>query len=356
MGVRVALVAGHDRLPAVDLLGPGVLLALGEAERLGGVAHRHPRAVADDVGDLRGVAAAVGVVDPLDHLLAAVGVEVDVDVGLLVAVRGDEPLEGQSVEDGVDGGDAEGVADRGARGGAAALAQDPPGAGEGDDVVDDDEVAGEVLLGDDAQLVLEPLAGLGLVGDAGVPLGEAALGQHPQPRVGGVPLGDLPLGQRGGGLAQVEGQLVGERDAAGDGAGVGRQRGRHLGAAAQVGRAGQVEPAVEVGQAAAGADRRHRRGQPAPPRGGVVDVAGRDDVEAVDGRQPGESSVGRVGPGARRELDEDVLEPEERRQPVERLGRGGSPPVARACRTLPLRHPVSTTQWPRPRSPSSSRS
>ena len=230
-------------------------------------------------------------------------------------------------------------------------------AGEGDDVVDDDEVAGEVLLGDDAQLVLEALAGLALVGHAGVALGEAALGEHPQPRVGGVALGDLPLGQRGRGLAQVEGQLVGERDAAGDRAvGVRRQRGGRLGAAAQVGRARQVEPAVELGQAAAGAHRRHRRGQPVLLRGGVVDVAGRDDVEAVDGGQPGERGVGRVGAGTRRELDEDVLEPEQRRQPVERLGRRGSPPVASACWTAPLRQPVSTTQWPRPRSASSSRS
>ena len=112
-------------VPAVDLLGPGVLLPRRVAQRLGGVADRHPRPVADHVGHLGGVVAAVGVVDPLDDLLAAVGVEVDVDVGLLVAVRGDEPLEGQPVEDRVDRGDAEGVADRRAGRRAAALAEDP---------------------------------------------------------------------------------------------------------------------------------------------------------------------------------------------------------------------------------------
>ncbi len=56
-------------------------------------------------------------------------------------------------------------------------------------------------------------------------------------------------------------------------------------------------------------------------RGGVVDVARRDHVEAVVGGQPGERGVGRVGTRSGRELDEDVLEPEQRRQPVERLGR-----------------------------------
>ena len=91
-------------------------------------------------------------------------------------------------------------------------------------------------------------------------------------------------------------------------------------------------------------------------RGGVVDVAGRDDVEAVDAGQPGERGVGGVGAGTRRELDEDVVEPEQRGQPVEGLGRRGLASAASACWTAPLRQPVSTTQWPRPRSPSSSRS
>ena len=91
-------------------------------------------------------------------------------------------------------------------------------------------------------------------------------------------------------------------------------------------------------------------------RGGVVDVAGRDDVEAVDGGEPGERGVGRVGAGTWRELDEDVLVPEQRRQPVQRLGRRALAARRQRLRTAPLRQPVSTTQWPRPRSASSSRS
>ena len=306
VGGRVALVAGHHGLPAVDLLGPGVLLAGGEAERLGGVAHRHPRPVADDVGHLRGVAAAVGVVDPLDDLLAPVGVEVDVDVGLLVAVRGDEPLERQLVEDRVDRGDAEGVADRRARRGAAALAQDAALAGEGDDVVDDDEVAGEVLLGDDPQLVLEPLARLAPRGARRRTARRSRARRAPAASESAVwPSGICRLGSAGEALRRSKASSSASVDGARDGpasevVGVRRQRGGRLRAAAQVGRARQVEPAVELGEAAPRAHRRHRRGEPVPLRGGVVDVAGRDDVEAVDRGQPRERVVGRVGAGARR--------------------------------------------------------
>ena len=164
-------------------------------------------------------------------------------------------------------------------------------------------------------------------GTPGVALGEAALREHPQPRVGGVALGDLPLGQRGRGLAQVEGQLVGEGDAARDGLrrrhGVRRQRGRRLGAAAQVGRARQVEPAVELGQAASGAHGRHR----ARPAGAVAGWRGgrcRPRRRRGRGRRP----AGRARRWSHRHRDvamsstSDVLETEQRRQPVERLGRG----------------------------------
>ena len=198
----------------------------------------------------------------------------------------------------------------------------PPLAGEGDDVVDDDEVAGEVLLGDDAQLVLEPLARLAPRGGRRRTSRRSRARRAPAAtsrRCG--PRGSAAWAGRGrpcAGRRPARRRAVTLRATA---PGWARQRGGRLGAAAQVGRARQVEPAVEVGQAAAGAHRRHRRGQPVLPRGGVVDVAGRDDVEAVDGGEPGERGVGRVGAGARRELDEHVLEPEQRGQPVERLGR-----------------------------------
>ena len=98
--------------PLADLLAPGVLLTLGEAQRAGHVAHRAAAAVGDDVGDLGGVVAAVAVVDVLDGLLAQVRFDVDVDIRWPVPRRGQEPLEQQLVGDRVDVGDAERVADR----------------------------------------------------------------------------------------------------------------------------------------------------------------------------------------------------------------------------------------------------
>ena len=106
------------------LLGPGVLLAGGVAERLGHVAHRRAGPVRDDVGDLGGVVAAVLAVDVLDDLLAAVALDVDVDVGRAVALGRQEALEQQAERHGVGGGDAEGVADGRVGRAAPALAED----------------------------------------------------------------------------------------------------------------------------------------------------------------------------------------------------------------------------------------
>ena len=87
---------GPQRGPPVDLLGPRVLLAGGVAERLGHVAHRRLGPVGDDVGHLGRVVAAVALVDVLDDLLAAVALDVDVDVRRAVALGGEEALEQQA--------------------------------------------------------------------------------------------------------------------------------------------------------------------------------------------------------------------------------------------------------------------
>ena len=79
-------------------------------------------------------------VDVLDHFLAPLVLEVDVDVGRLVALPRDEALEQHAHARGIDFGDAERVADGGVRGRAAALAQDAARARERDDVVDGEEV------------------------------------------------------------------------------------------------------------------------------------------------------------------------------------------------------------------------
>ena len=60
---------------------------------LADVAHRRARAIADDGGSEAGAVAAVAGVDVLDHLLAPLVLEVDVDVGRLLALGRDEALE-----------------------------------------------------------------------------------------------------------------------------------------------------------------------------------------------------------------------------------------------------------------------
>jgi len=84
---EVALEAGvllAEAGPAAQVLGEGVLLAGGVAERPGHVAHRGPGSVGDHVGDLGGVVASVAVVDVLDDLFPPAALDVDVDVGRTV--------------------------------------------------------------------------------------------------------------------------------------------------------------------------------------------------------------------------------------------------------------------------------
>ena len=66
---------------------------LRQAEGLADLAHGRARAVGDDGGGDAGAVAAVFLVDVLHHLLAPLVLEIDVDVGRLVALGRDEALE-----------------------------------------------------------------------------------------------------------------------------------------------------------------------------------------------------------------------------------------------------------------------
>ena len=99
-------------------------------KHLADLADRAARAVADHGGGETGAVAAVFLVDVLDHLLAPLVLEIDIDVGRLVARGADEALE-QDVDAGrVDRGDAEAVADDRIGRRAAPLAQDAAAARE----------------------------------------------------------------------------------------------------------------------------------------------------------------------------------------------------------------------------------
>ena len=98
------------------------------------------------------------------------------------------------------------------------------------------------------------------------------------------------------------------------------------------------QPAVHVGQAAPGPDRRDRGAQPAVRRGGVVHVVAGHGGETGVGGEPGQRVVaGRVGRSALvDQLDQHLVAAEPGGQPVQRLGRGGGPVEVegRADRTL----------------------
>ena len=100
-----------------------------------------------------GAIAAISVVDPLDHRLAPLVLEVDVDVGRLLALLRHEALEQEVVAVGVDRGDAEHVADGGIGGAAAALAEDLLVPREPHDGIHGQEVGRVVELLDELELV-----------------------------------------------------------------------------------------------------------------------------------------------------------------------------------------------------------
>jgi hypothetical protein len=128
---------------------------LGQSEGLADIAHGAARSVVDHRRGHGGALAAIGVVDPLDDLLAPLVLEIDIDVRRLVAVGGDEALEYAGVDGGIDCGDAEAIAHGRVGGAAAALAKNPFLSRLIHDLPDGQEIRRVLELSDDAELVGE---------------------------------------------------------------------------------------------------------------------------------------------------------------------------------------------------------
>ena len=163
-----------------------------------------------------------------------------------------------------------------------------------------------------------------------------------------MPLGHLLLRQRGLGAPQREGELVGERDGAGDGIRMPHEPLRHLGARSQVRAGVRRQPAVELVEAAVRAHGGDRRGEQLALRHGVVHVVRREERQPALARESGEhvvvAGVERVA--VVDQLDVHGIPPEQPHEPVELARRGIGPSAASARRTAPLRHPVSTAKCP----------
>src|SRR5579885_1140031 len=125
-----------------------------QAQRLANIANRAFRPVADDGCANRRPLAAIGLIDPLDHLFAALMLEIDIDIGRLLALLADKALEKKIVTLGVDRGDAEHEADGGIGSRAAALAQNAARAGKADDGMDSEKIRRIAELIDERELVL----------------------------------------------------------------------------------------------------------------------------------------------------------------------------------------------------------
>ena len=108
-----------------------------------------------------GAFAAIALINVLHHLLAPLMLEIDIDIGRLAALLGDEAREEQAVLHRIDGGDAEHIADGGVRRRAAPLAQDPAPLRKGDDVMNSEEIGGVTRLGDDGELLGQQRLDLG---------------------------------------------------------------------------------------------------------------------------------------------------------------------------------------------------
>ena len=129
-----------------------------EAQYLADFADRRARAVANDGGGETGPVAPVFLVDVLDDFLAPLVLEIDIDVGRLVARGADEALEQDVDPRRIDRGDAEAIANDRIGGRAAALAQDAATPRKLHDVVDGQKIAGIVEPLDQLELVLDQSA------------------------------------------------------------------------------------------------------------------------------------------------------------------------------------------------------
>ena len=253
--------------------------AEGQAQHAAGVAHRGLRGELAERDDLRHALAPVLLGHVVDHALAAVHREVDVDVGHRLAARVQEALEQQVVADRVDVGDAQRVGHERAGGRAAARADaDAVGLGEADEVPDDQEVVGEAHLADRLELELEPVAA------ARVSVA-VALGQPGSQSARRYPNASSPGTSKCGSRMRSSSILTLQRSAISS---VGRSSSRPYGAIAPAHLVGGLEEellvrepeALRVRELVAGLDAEQRLVRVGVLGAQVVHVAGADDRQA----------------------------------------------------------------------------
>lgn len=142
-GWKRSVEANRGRVVTVDIAREPIDLGLGEAQSLSDIAQHRPRSISDNVGHHRGPFASIAAIAVLDHLLPAIGFEIEIDVGRPAPLCGQEPFEGQTEPDRIDSGQPETAAHCRVGPRAADLAVDVLAAGKLDDVPDHEEIAGK---------------------------------------------------------------------------------------------------------------------------------------------------------------------------------------------------------------------
>ncbi len=219
---------------------------------------------------------AVALVDVLDDLLALVARwQIEIDVGPLAALFGEEALEEQLHLHRVDGGDGQGVADRGVGGRAAALGHDLLALAEADDIPDDEEVAREIELLDEVELFLD--LGLGAGGERPVAGAGAVPGDLAEIGVGGLGVRQGVVGEAVAEIGEGELELVGELGRGAHRPRVIGEEGGDLGGGAQVALALGLDDGARGVEGDALADAGEDIGELLVLARGVADAAGGDD-------------------------------------------------------------------------------
>ena len=254
--------------------------------------------------------------------------EIDVDIGRLVARLGDETLEHHGADFGADRGHAKAIAHHRIRRRPAPLAQDAARAGKGDDVIHGQEIGLVAQLADQAQFVLEQGPHM-LGGAAGIAPLQSLKRQTAQAACGAFAFCDL-AGIFMAQLIQRKGQPRGKRACACHGVAVPLEKTVHFSARAQPPFGIAQGVAAKIINPCAQPDRAEHIRHPSPvpamherhPRGE------RGQVEIL--REPGQPvKAGRVLPVIKRGEDKVHIPAKAARQPF-RLW----PPVIRAARRL----------------------
>src|SRR5579875_465294 len=289
---------GAGRPPPLGLLGQAVQLGPGQAQGLAHVPYGGADPVAGEGGDQGGVVGAPAAVHGPEQPVADVAREVEVYVRQAHQVLIEEAAEEEVVAYRVDVGEADQVADHAAHAGAPPPPRGEVGPGPGrppaglgchlgrqlEDLVVDEEEAGQAVSGDEGQLLVEAGGGGGLLG--GLVAGpEGLVAEVGQPGVGGVAGGH---GWRGEPVAEVLVQVEGGAapgDVGGgpDGLGPGREAGGLLGGGAEVELAVGPAKLVALVQGGAVADGAEHVVEAVARGIVVVDVAGGDrgDLEGA---------------------------------------------------------------------------